>query len=34
MLTTASFDSKQINWVMLGEFVLAVFVTQLNLIYL
>jgi Ca2+-transporting ATPase len=29
-LTTATFDSKQMNWAMLGEFVLAVFVTQLN----
>jgi P-type Ca2+ transporter type 2C len=30
VLTTDSFDSKQMNWAMLGEFVLAVFVTQLN----
>ena len=30
MLATDSFDSKQMNWAMLGEFVLAVFVTQLN----
>jgi Ca2+-transporting ATPase len=30
VLTTATFDSKQMNWAMLGEFVLAVFVTQLN----
>ena len=29
-LTTATFDSKQMNWVMLGEFVLAVLVTQLD----
>jgi Ca2+-transporting ATPase len=29
-LTTATFDSKQLNWAMLGEFILAVFVTQLN----
>jgi Ca2+-transporting ATPase len=29
-LTTATFDSKQLNWVMLGEFILAVFVTQLD----
>ena len=28
VLTTDSFDSKQMNWAMLGEFVLAVFVTQ------
>jgi magnesium-transporting ATPase (P-type) len=27
-LTTATFDSKQMNWAMLGEFVLAVLVTQ------
>ena len=30
MLTTASFDSKQMNWAMLGEFVLAVLVTQMD----
>jgi Ca2+-transporting ATPase len=30
VLTTATFDSKQMNWAMLGEFVLAVFVTQLG----
>ena len=30
-LTTATFDSKQMNWVMLGEFVLAVLVTQMDL---
>jgi Ca2+-transporting ATPase len=29
-LTTATFDSKQMNWAILGEFVLAVFVTQLD----
>ncbi|MGH3267917.1 MAG: cation-translocating P-type ATPase [Trebonia sp.] len=29
-LTTATFDSKQINWTMLGEFVLAVLVTQMD----
>ncbi len=28
VLTTASFDSKQMNWAMLGEFLLAVLVTQ------
>ena len=30
VLTTASFDSKQMNWAMLGEFILAVLVTQLD----
>jgi Ca2+-transporting ATPase len=30
VLTTASFDSKQMNWAMLGEFLLAVLVTQLD----
>ena len=30
MLTTASFDSKQMNWAMLGEFILAVLVTQMD----
>jgi P-type Ca2+ transporter type 2C len=29
-LTTATFESKQMNWVMLGEFVLAVLVTQME----
>ncbi|RJQ92296.1 cation-translocating P-type ATPase [Amycolatopsis panacis] len=29
-LTTATFDSKQMNWAILGEFVLAVFVTRLD----
>jgi P-type Ca2+ transporter type 2C len=29
-LTTDTFDSKQLNWVMLGEFIVAVLVTQLN----
>jgi len=29
-LTTDTFDSKQLNWVMLGEFILAVLVTQMN----
>ncbi|MCQ4206030.1 cation-translocating P-type ATPase [Streptomyces longispororuber] len=28
VLTTDTFDSKQLNWTMLGEFVLAVLVTQ------
>lgn len=31
VLTTASFDSKQMNWAMLGEFILAVGVTQLDM---
>ena len=30
VLTTATFDSKQMNWAMFGEFVLAVLVTQLD----
>jgi Ca2+-transporting ATPase len=30
-LTTATFDSKQMNWAMLGEFILAVLVTQMGL---
>jgi Ca2+-transporting ATPase len=29
-LTTATFDSKQMNWAMLDEFVLAVLVTQMD----
>jgi Ca2+-transporting ATPase len=29
-LTTATFDSRQLNWVMLGEFFLAVLVTQMD----
>ncbi|HWF79477.1 MAG TPA: HAD-IC family P-type ATPase [Streptosporangiaceae bacterium] len=29
-LTTATFDSKQLNWAIFGEFVLAVLVTQLD----
>ncbi|HEY0806054.1 MAG TPA: cation-transporting P-type ATPase [Pseudonocardiaceae bacterium] len=29
-LTTATFDSKQMNWVLLGEFVLAVLSTQMD----
>jgi P-type Ca2+ transporter type 2C len=32
VLTTDSFDSKQMNWAMLGEFVLAVTVTQLGML--
>ena len=31
VLTTASFDSKQMNWAMLGEFILAVAVTQMDI---
>ena len=30
VFTTASFDSKQMNWAALGEFILAVFTTQLE----
>jgi Ca2+-transporting ATPase len=30
VLTTATFDSKQMNWTLLGEFVLAVLVTQMD----
>ena len=30
VLTTATFDSKQMNWAMLAEFVLAVLVTQMD----
>ena len=30
VLTTATFDSKQMNWAILGEFVLAVLVTQMD----
>ncbi|MGE5135142.1 MAG: cation-translocating P-type ATPase [Gemmatimonadota bacterium] len=30
VLTTATFDSKQMNWAAFGEFVLAVLVTQLD----
>jgi P-type Ca2+ transporter type 2C len=29
-LTTATFDSKQMNWAMIGEFVLAVLTTQMD----
>jgi P-type Ca2+ transporter type 2C len=32
-LTTATFDSKQMNWAMLGEFVLAVFVSQMDVFH-
>ena len=30
MLTTATFDSKQMNWTLLAEFVLTVLVTQMD----
>jgi P-type Ca2+ transporter type 2C len=30
VLTTATFDSKQMNWALLGEFFLAVLVTQMD----
>jgi len=30
VLTTATFNSKQMNWAALGEFILAVLVTQLD----
>ena len=30
VLTTATFNSKQMNWAALGEFVLAVLVTQID----
>src|SRR5262249_20078198 len=33
VLPTASFDSKQMNWAMLGEFVLAVLVTQMEVFH-
>ena len=32
VLTTATFDSKQLNWVVFGEFVLAVLVTQMDVL--
>jgi P-type Ca2+ transporter type 2C len=32
-LTTATFDSKQMNWAMAGEFVLAVLVTQMDVFH-
>jgi Ca2+-transporting ATPase len=32
-LTTATFDSKQMNWAMLGEFILAVLVTQMDVFH-
>jgi Ca2+-transporting ATPase len=32
-LTTATFDSKQMNWAALGEFVLAVLVTQMDVFH-
>lgn len=33
VLTTATFDSKHMNWTLLGEFVLAVLVTQLDVFH-
>jgi P-type Ca2+ transporter type 2C len=30
VFTTATFDSKQMNWTLLGEFALAVLVTQMD----
>ena len=33
ILTTATFDSKQLNWAILGEFVLAVLVTQMDVFH-
>jgi Ca2+-transporting ATPase len=33
VLTTDTFDSKQMNWAMLGEFVLAVLVTQMDVFH-
>jgi magnesium-transporting ATPase (P-type) len=33
VLTTATFDSKQMNWAMLGEFVLAVLVSQMDVFH-
>jgi P-type Ca2+ transporter type 2C len=33
ILTTATFDSKQMNWAMLGEFILAVLVTQMDVFH-
>src|SRR2546429_786712 len=32
-LTTATFDSKQMNWAMIGEFVMAVLVTQMDVFH-
>jgi len=32
-LTTATFDSKQMNWAMLGEFIAAVLVTQMDVFH-
>jgi P-type Ca2+ transporter type 2C len=33
VFTTATFDSKQMNWVAIGEFVLAVFATQMDVFH-
>ena len=32
-LTTDTFDSKQMNWAVLGEFVLAVLITQMDVFH-
>ena len=32
-LTTATFDSKQMNWAILGEFIVAVLVTQMDVFH-
>src|SRR5690242_13232094 len=32
-LTTATFDSKQMNWAMIGEFIVAVLVTQMDVFH-
>ena len=32
-LTTATFDSKQMNWAMIGEFIVAVLVTQMEVFH-
>jgi Ca2+-transporting ATPase len=32
-LTTATFDSKQMNWAMIGEFILAVLVSQMDVFH-
>ena len=33
VFTTATFDSKQMNWAALGEFVLAVLATQMDVFH-
>jgi Ca2+-transporting ATPase len=32
-LTTATFDSKQMNWAMIGEFIVAVLATQMDVFH-